>query len=178
MELFIDDIPEEGMTIEVDSEHDAWIQEILTEYAGDHACGEDHATLALTVLNCEDNIDLRGELKMHLHLTCDRCLEPYDDTRCMKIHMVFSPNPDSKSRARNFDEYTTEGEGQEGLEFSYYDGDRIDVGDMIREHVLLDRPAKNLCHEECAGSVKSAEKTSIRSHVLVHLKPQIPNGRP
>ena len=33
----------------------------------------------------------------------------------------------------------------------YYDGDRLDLGEVVREQVLLALPLKPLCREDCRG---------------------------
>ena len=33
----------------------------------------------------------------------------------------------------------------------YYEGDRLDLGEVIREQVLLGLPLKPLCREDCQG---------------------------
>ena len=34
---------------------------------------------------------------------------------------------------------------------AYYDGDRLDLGEMIREQLFLSVPLKRLCREDCRG---------------------------
>ena len=37
------------------------------------------------------------------------------------------------------------------LDFSYYHGGEIDVGDLIRQHVSTNQPISYVCSEECKG---------------------------
>jgi DUF177 domain-containing protein len=39
----------------------------------------------------------------------------------------------------------------EDLEFSYYDGEEVDLTPLIREQTLLALPTRPLCREDCRG---------------------------
>ena len=37
------------------------------------------------------------------------------------------------------------------MDFSTYDGDRIDLDEIVREQILLALPTRQLCAEDCKG---------------------------
>ena len=83
-----------------------------------------------------------GELEARAEATCARCAEQFD-TKCGRsFRFVLAPKavgePDSDLRA-------------EDLEFSFYEGEEIDLSPLIREQVLLALPTRPLCKEDCRG---------------------------
>jgi uncharacterized protein len=42
--------------------------------------------------------------------------------------------------------------------FSYYEGDRIDLDEIIREQIILSEPTKHLCQEACKGLCQKCGK--------------------
>ena len=50
--------------------------------------------------------------------------------------------------------YTSEKEAEvrnDDLNVSIYDGEKIDLTDLVREQILLDLPTQILCREDCKG---------------------------
>lgn len=84
-----------------------------------------------------------GELSAETVAPCARCAEEFK-TRCARsFRFVLAP------RASGAD-----GDGNlrtEDLEFSFYDGDEIDLGPLVTEQLILALPSRALCREDCRG---------------------------
>ncbi len=149
MEILVEDIPEEGLSIRA-SETDRWLTESLRDALGEAFCDDGHAALDLQLLRVEQNVTLEGELSLTTHRPCDRCLVRFEERLAVPLHAVLAPLYESRRQQER-----EEGLGvdvvREDLEFGFYEGDRIDLADVIRENVLLDAPMKHLCREDCAG---------------------------
>jgi uncharacterized protein len=83
-----------------------------------------------------------GALKAPAEATCARCAEQFATSCARSFRFVLAPKavgePDGDLRA-------------EDLEFSFYEGEEIDVSPLIREQVLLALPTRPLCKEDCRG---------------------------
>jgi uncharacterized protein len=78
-------------------------------------------------------------------LDCGRCLEPFSLpwTRAWTCS-TFATATD----AQEDDEVDL---SERDMVVAYYDGVRLDLGEMIREQFFLSVPLKRLCREDCRG---------------------------
>jgi uncharacterized protein len=94
-------------------------------------------------------IDLLGEIRVKGHLSvlmeadCDRCLEPAECPVDADFELYYRP--------------VTEGYGEEKAidageaEMGFYEGDGVELNDVLREFVLLTLPMQRVCSEDCKG---------------------------
>lgn len=149
MEIFVEDIPDHGLEIEA-TEADAWLLALMRDTVREIFTASDKVRLHVSMARVEGNVTLDGELEFDEHPTCDRCLAGYNEKCHVPLHMVLAPlYEDARQEERE--------EGmkielvREDLEFGYYEGDRFDLEELIREQILLSQPMKRLCKEECLG---------------------------
>lgn len=76
-----------------------------------------------------------GIIELVANFECDRCLEKY--TVCTKIPFM--------------EEFRETNERNESDEINTYQGDEINIGELLRESVILARPLKTVCSEDCQG---------------------------
>ncbi len=149
MEILIYDIPEEGLDISA-SQADAWFVDIVREVFGESYEKGDSARLALHIDRYEENINIGGTVEMGLHHTCDRCLEGFSESCTMPIHAVLAPlyeNMRQRDRESGLEVELV----REDLEFTFYEGDRFDLDEILQEQMLLAKPMKYLCRQDCKG---------------------------
>ncbi len=104
--------------------------EIVEEHHGKHLIIKD--------------IRLRGKLSAGLELQCARCLEPVKRDVTREFELLYRPLGADAGR----DELSvTDAEAEIG----YYQGDGIELEDVLREQVLLALPLKVICAEDCRG---------------------------
>ena len=90
-------------------------------------------------------VRLAGKISARFEMLCDRCLRPVEVPAEVEFEESFVPREDD---AR------TEAERElllEDLHLSVYDGDAIEVGDLVREQLLLALPARFVCRDDCKG---------------------------
>src|SRR5947208_13120353 len=89
-------------------------------------------------------VELRGELHAKVASVCSRCLQPVE----LPIHAEFAERfvPAVSWRAEEQHELQ-----EEDLNLAVFDGEAIDLDDMVREEILLALPGHILCSEDCKG---------------------------
>jgi uncharacterized protein len=118
-------------------------------------------------------IRVTGQVKVRLQSECDRCLEPagfpidssfelyyrpvadgYLDVNANRVgvnnaaHRGRRPEAAIASRAVRVEEKSLDaGEAEMG----FYEGDGLELKDVLREFVLLALPMQKLCNENCKG---------------------------
>lgn len=95
----------------------------------------------------DQSVHVRGRLSARLELQCGRCLEDFPFALEQELDLFYLPH-----RAEQEDEEEDEIElADRDMVVAYYKGERLDLGEMIREQFFLAVPMKRLCREECAG---------------------------
>lgn len=92
----------------------------------------------------EDGIAIRFQLEGEAALQCSRCLGSFRHPIHVDITEEFRPG-------RGGVPGELEDDAETGATFVRYQGDRIDVGEVLRQHILLEVPMKPLCREDCQG---------------------------
>jgi len=152
MELYIYDIPEAGLDLSFDVVRDTWLKRVIVEALGDAFSADDTATLELRLERMDEDIEIRGELALTSHPQCDRCVELYREEIRLPIHTHLSPlYENERQREREAGEGVDVELVKEDLEFSYYEGDRLHLDEIIAEQTVLALPMQHLCDEACKG---------------------------
>lgn len=104
-------------------------------------------------------VDVEGEISGTVELECQRCLKKFTQPLIFPFKAAFITE----------EFYTSEKEAElrgEDLDVSLYEGDKIDLADLVREQVLLNLPTQMLCREDCKGlcSKCGADKNSVNCH--------------
>jgi uncharacterized protein len=90
------------------------------------------------------DIRLRGRLATKLELQCARCLEPVRQDVKRNFELLYRPLGTDAGR----DELSvTDAEAEIG----YYQGEGLELADVLREQVLLALPLKITCRADCKG---------------------------
>lgn len=111
---------------------------------GDDAHISGLTSLELVATRDGDQVKLVGQVKADVQIECDRCLAPVAVTVDQSFDLLYIPA--SASRAPE------EGElADDDLSAAPYEGDLIDLDDVVREQVELAIPMARLCSEECKG---------------------------
>lgn len=105
----------------------------------------DRITLQLEVQKQgTEQFRLAGHAKTVLEVECSRCAEPFRIDVDAPFDLVYLPQAENAG----------EGEreiGDEDLNTSFYRGEAIDLGDLLREQFYLALPMKPLCSPDCKG---------------------------
>jgi uncharacterized protein len=89
-------------------------------------------------------IRVRGHLKVGMKAECDRCLEP--------VPVQIDSDFDLFYRSSEFETSESEHALDAGeAEIAFYEGEGLELNDVLREHVLLSLPMQLVCSEGCQG---------------------------
>jgi uncharacterized protein len=89
-------------------------------------------------------VRLRGRINAKAEVDCDRCLK----TIAIPVEADFDVTYVTE------EDYTSSAAAElqeEDLSVSIFDGETIDVDELVREQLLLALPARALCGEDCKG---------------------------
>jgi len=92
----------------------------------------------------EHKVVLEGEFAAAAELECDRCLQPVQ----LPIGSVFRVE---YITAETYKSLATVELEQEDLALSIFDGESIDVDEIVREQLLLAIPTHAICQDNCKG---------------------------
>lgn len=152
MEILIDDIPESGLTVEADQTKGGWFRRVLTDSLGSSFEENDTAYLTVTLTRADKDIDIKGKLTVVSHPTCDRCAKEYRCERTIPLIAHMTPLYESeRQRERETEEGVDNELVKDDMEFSYYEGDRIHLDEIVAEQLVLAEPMKHLCRDDCKG---------------------------
>ena len=102
------------------------------------------ATVSAKVRVAGAEVFLEGNIEAHVEVECDRCLKPV----AVEVRPEFAL------------EYITEGDYESAgvaeltedlMSVSVFDGQSIDVDEVVKEQILLAVPTRTLCIEDCKG---------------------------
>jgi uncharacterized protein len=100
--------------------------------------------LGLGVDKADDRFRVTGDVRSTLELSCSRCLEPFT----MPVHTSFDLRYVPQTANAGVGELEV---GEDDLTTAYYEGESIDLEQLIREQLYLAVPMKPLCDEACKG---------------------------
>ena len=120
--------------------------------------GEDFRVIAPVVLAGKltkdaQKVRLTGRLQTTLETDCGRCLEPFAVPVDAPIDLMFLPEEPAVGdpAARDKDDDAELEVREDDIGVTFYKGDAIDLGDVMREQFYLAMPMKPLCTPECQG---------------------------
>ncbi|MHB8829585.1 MAG: YceD family protein [Syntrophales bacterium] len=141
MKININTMPEEGMSLDFDRNGEWFRQFLADEEAGGFLLHR--LDFSCMVRKVGDNIYVEGGIRVKAEAPCGRCLEMTELSLQAPFNYTFSPalpaaEEDAELNAAD-------------LDFQYYEGDVIDLEEIVFEQVMLQIPMKPLCAESCRG---------------------------
>lgn len=100
--------------------------------------------LHLEVIN--EEVLIRGAIEAHMDLECSRCLKKYGSDLKIPLDLACAEAPEAVEGEEEDVELA-----DDDLDTCYYREGVIDLGELIREQVLLAAPMKPLCSDTCKG---------------------------
>lgn len=98
--------------------------------------------LNLQATRAGDKVRVAGSLDAKVAFDCDRCLKPIELPVSQSFDLLYVPPLGAG------DEHEL---GDKDLDTVFYQGEAIDVDDLVREQVELALPMTRLCREDCQG---------------------------
>ena len=116
------------------------------DYAGGfRQIGPLHAEGSAELLgNTLGEIRVRGRLKVAMEAECDRCLEKAEFPIQSEFDLFYRPSDTGPSG----DEVAiSDAESEVG----FYEGDGMELNEILREYILLSMPMQRVCRQSCLG---------------------------
>ena len=88
-------------------------------------------------------VRVKGHVAVHMQADCDRCLEPADCPVDGDFELYYQPVSEGLGEEKEL----APGEAEMG----FYEGDGLELNDVLREFVLLSMPMQKLCRADCKG---------------------------
>ncbi len=150
MEIVIKDIPAEGLDLHAESSSDRWFSDLLKDSLGEAYRKENRGTANFHIHRTGENVRCTGRLSCDCYPACSRCLKSFRHPLEIPIHLNLLPLYESPRQLKM--EQTEEVElVKEDLDFAYYEEDRFNLGEKIREQIILELPMQPLCRNDCKG---------------------------
>lgn len=92
-----------------------------------------------------EEVRLRGKVVTEVELLCDRCAAPLSAPLEVEFDTRFIPQTAAAGETDNVELLP------EDLGLAAYEGDSVDLDQLVREQILLALPSRNLCSEDCKG---------------------------
>ena len=102
------------------------------------------ATVSGTVRLSGHEVLVEGHVQTRAQVECDRCLKPIELPVNAEFALEYITGADYESSS-------VAALSEEELSVSVFDGQAIDVDEIVKEQVLLAIPARTLCREDCKG---------------------------
>ena len=91
-----------------------------------------------------DEIRVQGKISGPMEAVCDRCLDPVHWVVDAEFKLLYQPASELTAvEDVEIDDRATE--------IGFYEGNSLDVKDVVREQIVLSMPARNICREDCLG---------------------------
>jgi uncharacterized protein len=141
LKININTIPEEGMGLRFERDGE-WFRQLLADAdAGGFLL--DRLDVFCMVRKIHENIYIEGNIEAKGEMPCSRCLEMTEVFLQAPFKYTFCPPPQ-----RMIEEMELK---IEDLDLEYYEGDLINLEQIVFEQVMLQIPMKPLCSESCKG---------------------------
>lgn len=96
----------------------------------------------------ENSVHVRGRVQARLRLQCGRCLEGFEMPVAADLDLFYLPRAKEQQPGEEEDDVRL---SDHDMVVAYYDGDRLDLGEMLREQFFLDVPLRRVCRDACKG---------------------------
>jgi len=135
LKIRVRDIPPEGKDrlFPLDG---AWFGETMRGVEGSWAAASGEVPVSLARTGSE--VLARGEVRAHFVVPCARCLEPATVDVRAPFATTFVPAGEA-------------GADGDDLDLAAYEGEQIDLQELVRQQLLLSVPISQLCRADCKG---------------------------
>lgn len=88
-------------------------------------------------------IRVKGHVTVRMEADCDRCLEPAACPVDSDFELYYRPVTGGYGEEKEL--------GEDEAQMGFYEGDGLELNDVLREQVLLALPMQRICREDCKG---------------------------
>jgi uncharacterized protein len=143
MRIRVDEIPDAGRTL-----HLHWDHSRLAPFIPEDDPFElkllRPIQIEMELQKHPDHVRILGEIRGGLQMSCHRCLAPFEWPLQENVDVFLIP----ANQAPQEEETELE---TEDLDYEFFDGEVIEIDQLIAEQIFLALPFKVLCSETCRG---------------------------
>ena len=157
MKILITDIPEEGLSLNIEEKFGAEEVPVVSPVK---------AGLELTKFKHE--VIVEGSVGAELELECSRCLKKYLYGLDVPVHVVYHPAEEIGADRHELKD--------DEMDMGFYQGEELDLRELIREQIMLNIPMQPLCDIDCRGICSQCGtdlNTATCSCVAVKIDPRL-----
>ena len=99
--------------------------------------------VAELVIDLLGEIRVKGHVQVQMAAECDRCLEPAACSVDADFELYYRPVAEGYGEEKVIDD--------DEAEMGFYEGDGVELNDVLREFILLTLPMQRVCSEDCKG---------------------------
>jgi uncharacterized protein len=92
-----------------------------------------------------EEVRLRGTIRTEVELSCARCLAPKPTPLEVEFDTSFIPQSAAARETENVELLP------ENMGLAAFEGDAVDLDELVREQIVLALPTRHLCREDCKG---------------------------
>lgn len=133
MKIIVSEIPEEGLTIDVEETIHSELVKIVSPVRA-----------SLRIEKRDTEVLVQGEVRAEVELQCSRCVQSFT----VPVRSPFSVVYDPAEVINREENHSLKGDE---LDMGFYRNDALDLNDLLLEQMLLNIPMKPLCRPECKG---------------------------
>jgi uncharacterized protein len=141
LKINVSKIPEEGMVISFERQGGWFLENLAGAPPPDYLPGR--IDVACKAWRMKENVFIEGTVATAVDMPCSRCLEMTHLPLRSSFKYTFVPPPAQSQEEMEL--------SAEDLDFAYYEGDIINLDEVIVEQIMLQVPIKPLCEESCRG---------------------------
>src|SRR5215510_2290738 len=101
-------------------------------------------TIKGSVRQSGDEVFVNGQVQTRVKVECDRCLKPLELPVSADFALEYITGADYESSSNA-------ALSEEEMAVSVFDGESIEVDEIVKEQILLTVPVRTLCREDCKG---------------------------
>jgi uncharacterized protein len=138
MKIKIDDIPEEGLSLDIEEDWKA-----IEKLAGKVDFSIPSPVKAhLDITRSGAMVGVSGEVKADVAASCSRCLKDFTFTvdACFERQLLREGAEEREKELKI-----------EDMEITHFKGDSLDTSEIVLEEIALQIPIKLLCNADCRG---------------------------
>jgi uncharacterized protein len=140
----IREITEQGIDLELTREKN-WLDELFREEKDVGFSFASPTVISLSFSRTGRKVFIHGKIDTSLQLKCTRCGEEFVYPLSETITYTLTPSGE-RTKHHSETELTSE-----DLEFSFYNGEEIDINQIIKEQIFLSLPPYPPCSNSCKG---------------------------
>jgi uncharacterized protein len=132
MKIVIADIPDEGLILDIQEKLNTEDVSLTSPVI---------SKLSLNKVGRE--IIIAGRLKADMEFQCSRCLKDFRQSLDIPVNVVYHPVEDAVMEKHALKD--------DQMDMGFYQGDELDLQELLKEQILLNTQMKPLCNEQCRG---------------------------